>query len=98
MFGPVPVLAALIVGGILMIFVENRFRKKDVIGNIDSIILPQALMIGCFQCLALWPGMSRSASTIMGAWTVGLNSVAASRILLFSCNPYNDWSNCSNII
>ena len=87
LFGPVPVIAALIVGGILMILVENRFRKKDVIGNVDSIILPQALMIGCFQCLALWPGMSRSASTIMGAWIVGLNSVAAAEFSFFLAIP-----------
>jgi len=87
LFGPVPVLAALIVGGILMILVENKFRKKDVIGSVDSIILPQALLIGCFQCLALWPGMSRSASTIMGAWIVGLNSVAAAEFSFFLAIP-----------
>lgn len=87
LFGPVPVLAALIVGGILMIIVENKYRKKDVIGNVDNIILPQALLIGCFQCLALWPGMSRSASTIMGAWIVGLNSVAAAEFSFFLAIP-----------
>ncbi|MBU3182831.1 undecaprenyl-diphosphate phosphatase [Clostridium psychrophilum] len=87
LFGPVPVLAALIFGGILMIIVENKYRKKDVIGSIDKIILPQALMIGCFQCLALWPGMSRSASTIMGAWIVGLNSVAAAEFSFFLAIP-----------
>jgi len=87
LFGPIPVLAALIVGGILMILVENKFRNKDVIGSVDSIILPQALLIGCFQCLALWPGMSRSASTIMGAWIVGLNSVAAAEFSFFLAIP-----------
>ncbi|WP_298836828.1 undecaprenyl-diphosphate phosphatase [Clostridium sp.] len=87
LFGPVPVLAALIVGGILMILVENKFRSKDVIGDVDNIILPQALLIGCFQCLALWPGMSRSASTIMGAWIVGINSVAAAEFSFFLAIP-----------
>ncbi|MBX4261165.1 undecaprenyl-diphosphate phosphatase [Clostridium estertheticum] len=87
LFGPVPVLAALIVGGILMILVENKYRKRDVIGSVDSIVLPQAILIGCFQCLALWPGMSRSASTIMGAWIVGLNSVAAAEFSFFLAIP-----------
>ena len=87
LFGPVPVLAALIVGGILMILVENKYRSKDVIGSVDNIIVPQALIIGCFQCLALWPGMSRSASTIMGAWIVGLNSVAAAEFSFFLAIP-----------
>ncbi|MCB2359162.1 undecaprenyl-diphosphate phosphatase [Clostridium estertheticum] len=87
LFGPVPVLVALIVGGILMILVENKYRKSDVIGSVDSIVLPQAILIGCFQCLALWPGMSRSASTIMGAWIVGLNSVAAAEFSFFLAIP-----------
>lgn len=87
LFGPIPVIAALIFGGILMVLVENKFRKRDVIGSVDSIILPQALIIGCFQCLALWPGMSRSASTIMGAWIVGINSVAAAEFSFFLAIP-----------
>ena len=87
LFGTVPVLCALIVGGILMILIENKFRKKDVIGSVDNIILPQALLIGCFQCLALWPGMSRSASTIMGAWIVGLNTVVAAEFSFFLAIP-----------
>lgn len=87
LFGPIPVIGAMIVGGILLILVENKFRNKDVIGNVDRIILPQAFVIGCFQCLALWPGMSRSASTIMGAWIVGLNSVAAAEFSFFLAIP-----------
>jgi undecaprenyl-diphosphatase len=87
LFGTIPVIAAMIVGGILLILVENRFRNKDVIGDIDNIILPQAFIIGCFQCLALWPGMSRSASTIMGAWIVGLSSVAAAEFSFFLAIP-----------
>lgn len=87
LFGPLPVIAAMIFGGILLILVENKYRNKDVIGNVDRIILPQAFVIGCFQCLALWPGMSRSASTIMGAWIVGLNSVAAAEFSFFLAIP-----------
>jgi undecaprenyl-diphosphatase len=87
LFGPIPVLAALIVGGILMILVENKYRNKAIIGDVDNIILPQAFVIGCFQCLSLWPGMSRSASTIMGAWIVGLSSVAAAEFSFFLSIP-----------
>ena len=86
-FGPIPVIGAMIAGGILMILVENKFRNKDVIGDVDSIIIPQAFIIGCFQCLSLWPGMSRSASTIMGAWIVGISSVAAAEFSFFLSIP-----------
>jgi len=87
LFGPIPVIGAMIVGGILLILVENKFRKKDLIVDMDSIILPQAFIIGCFQCLSLWPGMSRSASTIMGAWIVGISSVAAAEFSFFLSIP-----------
>jgi undecaprenyl-diphosphatase len=87
LFGPVPVIAAMIFGGLLLIVIENRYRKKFRIRNIEEVNLGQAFKIGCFQCLSLWPGMSRSASTIMGAWISGLNSVAAAEFSFFLAIP-----------
>jgi len=71
----------------MMIFFENKYRKGNKIRNVDDMNLKQAFKIGCFQCLALWPGMSRSASTIMGAWISGLNNVAAAEFSFFLAIP-----------
>lgn len=87
LFGTITVVAALIFGGFLMIFIENKYRKRKGINNIEDVNLRQAFIIGCFQCLALWPGMSRSASTIMGAWISGLSTVAAAEFSFFLALP-----------
>jgi undecaprenyl-diphosphatase len=87
LFRTITVVLALIIGGFLMIIIENKYRKKKGIKDIDRISLKQAFFIGCFQCLALWPGMSRSASTIMGAWISGLSSVAAAEFSFFLAIP-----------
>jgi len=87
LFSPISVAFALIFGAILMMVIENKYRKKSKINTTEKILIGQALFIGCFQCLALWPGMSRSASTIMGAWIVGLTSVAAAEFSFFLAIP-----------
>lgn len=85
---PSVVAAALLVGGILMIFAENKYRHNNKIMAIEQVGYKQALIIGCFQCLALlWPGFSRSASTIIGGWMVGLSSVAAAEFSFFLAIP-----------
>lgn len=81
------VAAAMIVGGILLLIIEKKFRNKFITDDINKINLRQALMVGCFQCLALWPGMSRSASTIMGGWIGGLSSAAAAEFSFFLSIP-----------
>jgi undecaprenyl-diphosphatase len=87
LFNPGTVAIALIVGGILMIILENKFRHKYTTKSIDQINIKQAFKIGCFQCFALWPGMSRSASTIMGAWVNGVSTVAATEFSFFLAIP-----------
>ncbi|KGM95172.1 undecaprenyl-diphosphate phosphatase [Clostridium botulinum] len=87
LFNPASVTAALIVGAIWMIFAEKRYRGKFKTRDIDSVTIKQAFIIGCFQCLALWPGMSRSASTIIGAWIVGVSTVAAAEFSFFLALP-----------
>lgn len=87
LFNAVTVSLALIVGGFLMIFMENKYRRGNKTKNIDDVNVVQAFKIGCFQCLALWPGMSRSASTIIGAWISGLNTVAAAEFSFFLAIP-----------
>jgi undecaprenyl-diphosphatase len=82
------VVIGFIVGGILLIIIENKFRKnKHAIRDIDRISPIDSLKIGFFQCLAMWPGMSRSASTIMGGWIAGLSTTVAAEYSFFLAIP-----------
>lgn len=83
------VVVGLIVGGILLIIIENKFRKnkKKATKNIDNITPMQALIVGAFQMLAAWPGMSRSASTIMGGWIAGFSTTIAAEFSFFLAIP-----------
>ncbi|MUT68232.1 undecaprenyl-diphosphate phosphatase [Paenibacillus sp. NEAU-GSW1] len=78
LFGSVPVLIGLVAGGLLMI-IAARVGAKRVItaAETDGISYRQALFIGLFQCLALWPGFSRSGSTISGGMLSGVSQKAA---------------------
>ncbi|ADK13704.1 MULTISPECIES: undecaprenyl-diphosphate phosphatase [Clostridium] len=87
LFNPVTVACALVFGGFLMIYMENKYRKGNSTNTIENVNLVQAFKIGCFQCLSLWPGMSRSASTIMGGWVSGLTNVAAAEFSFFLAIP-----------
>ncbi len=70
LFFPKSVAMALLVGGI-MIFIVEGTKKKFKYRSLDEITPSLALGIGLSQCLALWPGFSRSASTIMGGMILG---------------------------
>lgn len=65
---------ALIIGGIAIIILENIFKKLDTIETkLTNISYKQAFFIGIFQAIAIIPGVSRSAATIMGGLSLGLN-------------------------
>lgn len=87
LFSPLSVAVAMVVGGILLIMIENKYRKKNTIKDMDNVNGRQSLFIGIFQCLSLWPGMSRSASTIMGGWIAGLSNEAAAEFSFFLALP-----------
>jgi undecaprenyl-diphosphatase len=76
LFGPAPVLIGLVIGGILLI-IAARVKRKVTAENTDDITYKQALGIGLFQCFALWPGFSRSGSTISGGLLLGTSQKAA---------------------
>jgi undecaprenyl-diphosphatase len=60
------VLWSLLLGGIFLIVFELLYReKKDAVDDMASISYPQALMIGLFQSIAVIPGVSRAAATII---------------------------------
>jgi undecaprenyl-diphosphatase len=72
-----PVIAAWIVGGLVILVVAPRLRGSTVGAPLEQITVRQALTIGVVQCLALWPGTSRSLVTILAALAVGLTLSAA---------------------
>jgi len=90
LFGPVPVALALFVGGIVMVVFERRRRKRGAtprFEQVDSIPLRVAFLIGVFQCLSLWPGVSRSMVTILGALLLGCSAVAAAEFSFLLALP-----------
>jgi undecaprenyl-diphosphatase len=86
LYKPVYVAIALIVGAILLIIIENKPKKELVLSEKD-ITFKSAFIVGCFQCLALIPGMSRSASTIIGALILGYKRSAAAEFSFFLAIP-----------
>lgn len=81
------VAVALFVGGVIFIFLDKWFHKSEEKGmdrvNSDG----SALKIGMFQVLAMIPGVSRSAATIIGGITQGLNKKAAAEFSFFLAVP-----------
>ncbi|MDB5104703.1 MAG: undecaprenol kinase [Fibrobacteres bacterium] len=65
LFSPITVAIGLAVGGAGLILIET-FRPKPDKTGLDSLGWREAVWVGMFQCLALWPGMSRAGSTIIG--------------------------------
>jgi undecaprenyl-diphosphatase len=75
---PVPIAAAWIVGGLAILLFIGRLRRDASEGTrLDEIVVRQAWIIGAMQVLALWPGVSRSLVTIVGALIAGLRLVDA---------------------
>lgn len=87
LFNYITVAITLILGALWMIYAEKRFRPSKLSSNEINVSVKQALIIGAFQCLAIIPGMSRSASTIIGAWIAGLSTVAAAEFSFFLAMP-----------
>lgn len=86
LFTPLWVAIALIIGAVMMLVVEKRFLGNKL-KAIEAIGLRGAFFIGIGQCMSLFPGMSRSASTIMGGMMVGLSVKAAAEFSFFLAIP-----------
>ncbi len=85
---PIPVAVMLIVYGIFFIIVERARKGKKVrVNRISRITWTDALIIGCFQALALIPGTSRSGATIIGALIIGFSRVCAAEFTFFLAIP-----------
>jgi undecaprenyl-diphosphatase len=111
LFFPVPVLSALAVGGVAMIVI-GRWHDGRVHGtrgasetpprdvNLDALTVSQAVVIGLLQCLAMWPGTSRSMVTIVGGMLVGMKPRSAAEFSFILGLPtlgaacvYSAWKN-----
>lgn len=86
LFNPITVAYALIIGGVILIFIEKKLPERKPI-DVDQISKPQAFMIGLAQCFSLIPGVSRAASTIMGGLIVGLDRKTAAEFSFFLAIP-----------
>ncbi len=86
LFGPVPVAWALGIGGIGILLVEQWHPSASEEG-LDRIGWGQALGVGLFQCLALWPGVSRSAATIVGGMLGRLDRKTAAEYSFLAAVP-----------
>ncbi len=99
LFSPVPVAFALVVGGVVILWVEARRRGAHAgphgqsvarparVQSLDEITPIDAFKVGCAQCFALIPGMSRSGSTIIGAMLFGLERRVATEFSFFLAIP-----------
>lgn len=87
LLGSVLVVAlALMVGGVILVAIERRDHKVHV-DDAENLSFKTAFFIGCFQCLAMIPGTSRSAATIIGAMLLGTSRVVAAEFSFFLAIP-----------
>lgn len=86
LFNPITVAMALVIGGVVMIWAEMRSHRIEA-ETVDDMRWTHALKVGCAQCLAMIPGTSRSASTIIGGLLFGLSRKAATEFSFFLAMP-----------
>ncbi|WP_460119103.1 undecaprenyl-diphosphate phosphatase [Pseudomonas sp. H3_G09] len=86
LFNPITVAAALVVGGVIMLWAEQRQHEVHA-ETVDEIRWTDALKIGFAQCLAMIPGTSRSGSTIIGGLLFGLSRKTATEFSFFLAMP-----------
>jgi undecaprenyl-diphosphatase len=91
LFNPLSVSIAMATGAVIMLLVEHFKPVPDLnhplYGSLDSVTPAMALGVGFFQCLSLWPGFSRSASTIMGGMMFGASRVVAAEYAFMAAVP-----------
>lgn len=83
---PVPIAIVLILGGIVLLFIDSRFQNPTIASE-EALSPKKAIAIGFWQCLAMMPGVSRSAASIIGGMQQGLTRAAAAEFSFFLAVP-----------
>ena len=83
---PVPIAIVLILGGIVLVFIDRLF-KNPVINKEEEVTVKKAIVIGFWQCLAMMPGTSRSAASIIGGMQQGLTRKMAAEFSFLLAVP-----------
>lgn len=86
LYNYITVAAMLILYGVFFILIENRHRRPTV-RRMDQLTFRHALIIGCWQVLAMIPGTSRSGATIVGGLLLGLARPVAAEFTFFLAIP-----------
>ncbi len=90
LFNPLTVATALVIGGLLILYVEhrhNKFSMEPRVRDMDDMTWKDALKVGIAQCFAMIPGTSRSGATIIGGLVFGLSRKAATEFSFFLAIP-----------
>jgi undecaprenyl-diphosphatase len=83
---PIPIAIVLIVGGVVLLFIDNYF-KNPVVHSEEDVTIKKAVSIGFWQCLAMMPGTSRAAASIIGGMQQGLTRETAAEFSFFLAVP-----------
>ena len=77
LFGMWPITVAWFIGGVAILIISAKHRDTGQGHSLGDLTWRQSLLIGAVQCLAMWPGTSRSLVTIIGGVAIGLSVPAA---------------------
>jgi undecaprenyl-diphosphatase len=83
---PLAVAISLVLGGVILLFVDKWFSNPQI-HSVDEIGYADAFKIGCFQCLAMIPGVSRSGATIVGGMSQKMSRKVAAEFSFFLAVP-----------
>ncbi len=89
LFSPFTVAIGLLLGSVLLIVAERKVKghEGELVADVDHISIKQAFYIGFYQFLSLWPGFSRSGSTLGGALMVGVSRKAGADFTFIMALP-----------
>lgn len=87
LYSPYVIATTLIIGGIIMLVVDKKRPAVQTCQNIEDVSIKTALLVGCFQAIALIPGVSRSGASIIGGLSMGLSRALAAELSFFLAIP-----------
>jgi undecaprenyl-diphosphatase len=83
---PIPIAIVLIIGGIILLFIDKFFQEQPI-DDEKEVAIKKGLIIGFWQCLAMMPGTSRAAASIIGGMQQGLTRKLAAEFSFFLAVP-----------